>query len=284
MEDFRGEEAQYNRLREALRRLYALNIKSGLLEGLVKKEAQRIGVAAMARTDIDKFRKGEVGRPRDIRRILPLWSVVFSPVFLLPTADPAGPDDQRPRQSGIHEFFHAAVKFYDVHKHRQARTKIDLLGRFAFYHFSEYFHGFAAVKRAVVIGQWDINLVDGAYCVEEKQQYDGALGKHRMEDSYIGYCLPKGPNVCLLMREAKRETPKFYVLDAVYDNPKTLKTEVLTGQMLKGSYRHKILSFAGLCRPRSRNHGCAMQYPALHRYSGPCAGRAGGALGEVKPE
>jgi hypothetical protein len=64
MDDFRGEEAQYNRLREALRRLYALNIKSGQLERMVEEEAARIGVGAMTRTDIDKFRKGEVGRPR----------------------------------------------------------------------------------------------------------------------------------------------------------------------------------------------------------------------------
>ena len=41
MDDFRGEEAQYNRLREALRRLYALNIKSGQLERMVEEEAAR---------------------------------------------------------------------------------------------------------------------------------------------------------------------------------------------------------------------------------------------------
>ena len=132
------------------------------------------------------------------------------------------------------------MQFYDVHQHRQHRTKTDLLGRFAFYHFSEYFHKFAAVQRAVVIGQWDIHLADRAYCVAEIQEYDGALGQRKMHDRYTGYCLPKGPNVCLLMREAKRETPKFYVLDAVFDNPDTLQTEVLAGHMLKGSFRHKF--------------------------------------------
>jgi hypothetical protein len=75
--------------------------------------------------------------------------------------------------------------------------------------------------------------------VKEKQEYDGNLGKQRMRDLYNGYCLPKGPNLCFIMREAKKETPKFYMLDAVYDNPDTLKTEVLAGHMLKGSLRHK---------------------------------------------
>ena len=238
MEDFRGEEAQYTRLREALRRLYTLNVKSGQLERMVQPEARRIGVEAMSRTDIDKFRKGEVGRPRDIRRVLPLWRVVFSPEFLLPTADQ---DNSRsPQSGGLHDFFHAAVKFYDVHQHRQTRAKTGLLGRFAFYHFSEYFHRFASVQRAVVIGQWDIHLSDGAYCVEEKQEYDGKLGKHTMLDSYTGYCLPKGPNLCLIFRESHRETPKFYMLEALYDHPKTRQTDVMAGYMLKGSYRHKF--------------------------------------------
>ena len=241
MDDFRGEDAQYTRLREALGRLYALKIKSGQLEHMVEPEARRIGVEAMARTDIDKFRKGEVGRPRDIRRIIPLWRVVFSPAFLLPTADPAGQEDARsPQSGGVHGFFHAAVQFYDVHQHRQTRAKTGLLGRFAFYHFSEYFHRFSAMQRAVVIGQWDIHLVDGAYCVDEKQEYDGALGRQKMHDHYTGYCLPKGPNVCLIVREVHKETPKFYMLEALYDHPKTRQTDVLAGYMLKGSYRHKF--------------------------------------------
>jgi hypothetical protein len=238
MEDFRGKDAQYDRLRDALRTLYDLNVKSGQLERMVKPEADRMGVEAMTRTDIDKFRKGDVERPRDIRRILPLWSVVFSPEFLLPTAETA--TDSRSTPSSVHDFFHAAVQFYDVHQHRQTRTKLDLLGRFAFYHFSEYFHRFAAVQSAVVVGQWDIHLAEGAYCVEEKQHYDGELGRQKMHDRYTGYCLPKGPNVCLIVREVHRETPKFYMLEALYDHPKTRQTDVLAGYMLKGSYRHKF--------------------------------------------
>jgi hypothetical protein len=61
-----------------------------------------------------------------------------------------------------------------------------------------------------------------------------------MRDGYTGYCLPKGPNICLIMRHATTETPKFYVLEAVYDNLDTLQTEVMAGYMLKGSLRHKF--------------------------------------------
>jgi hypothetical protein len=32
-----------------------------------------------------------------------------------------------------------------------------------------------------------------------------------------------------MMKEAKKETPKFYMLETVYDHPKTLKTEVMAG-------------------------------------------------------
>ena len=37
-----------------------------------------------------------------------------------------------------HEYFMLSVKFFDVHQHRKKRLRVDLLGRFTFYHFSEY--------------------------------------------------------------------------------------------------------------------------------------------------
>ena len=132
------------------------------------------------------------------------------------------------------------MKFFDIHQHRQTRAKTDLLGRFMFYHFSEVFHKFSAsIPRAVVVGQWDIDLAGAAFLIEEKQYYDGRLGKQEREDVYNGYCLPKGRNICFLMREAKKETPKFYMLESDYDHPITHETKVVSGHMLKGSHNRK---------------------------------------------
>jgi hypothetical protein len=109
-----------------------------------------------------------------------------------------------------------------------------------FYHFSEVFHKFSAeIPRAVVVGQWDIDLTDGAFSIEEKQYYDGMLGKQERRDFYNGYCLPKGRNICFLMRESHKETPKFYMLEAEFDDPITHETKVLSGHMLKGSHNRK---------------------------------------------
>ena len=81
--------------------------------------------------------------------------------------------------------------------------------------------------------------LDGAFCIEEKQYYDGNLGKQERHDVYNGYSLPKGRNICFLMREAKRETPKFYMLESEHDDPVTFQTQVLSGHMLKGSHNRK---------------------------------------------
>jgi hypothetical protein len=244
MENFRGDPAQYERMVERLGYLYERGIKSVSLEGKVEQEARRLGVDALSRTDLDKLRKGTVKRPRDFEKAVALWNVLFSGRHGLPTPDASetGASAEGEAAPSVHEYFHASVKFFDVHKHRQKRVSVDLLGRFAFYHYSEYFHKFSDVlPRAVVVGQWDINLEGGAYCVEEKQSYDGSLGKQAMPlDIYTGYCLPKGPNICLIMREVKKETPKFYVLEAEYDNPVTLQTEVMAGYMLKGSHKQKF--------------------------------------------
>lgn len=69
---------------------------------------------------------------------------------------------------------------------------------------------------------------------------DGRLGKQLMKEFHTGYCLPKGLNVCLIMKETERETPKLYALKAVYDNPVTHQTEVLSGYILKSSCMHKF--------------------------------------------
>jgi hypothetical protein len=231
MEEFRGDPAQLEQLRERLRALHETGrAKSAELERLSREEARRLGTAHMTRTDIDKFREGIVTRPRDLKKVLPLWNVVFSENFLLP-ATPAVSD-----RATDHPFFDSAVQFFDVHQHRQKRAKINLLGRFTFYHFSEYFHKFSNdIPRAVVVGQWDIKLSDGAYCVEEKQEYDGKLGKIPMRDFYTGYCLPKGVNICLVMRQDEKETPKFYVLESIFNDPITKQTMTIAGYMLKGS-------------------------------------------------
>jgi hypothetical protein len=235
MEEFRGDYEQFERLRERLRVLHETGrAKSAELERLSKEEARRLGTAYMTRTDIDKFREGTVTRPRDLKKVLPLWNVVFSDNFLLPAA-PAVSD-----RASDHPFFDSVVQFFDVHQHRQTRAKKNLLGRFMFYHFSEYFHKFSAsVPRAVVVGQWDISLVDGAFCIEEKQNYDGKIGKQMMHEVYNGYCLPKGRNICFILRESHKETPKFYMLEAEFDDPVTLETMVLSGHMLKGSHTRK---------------------------------------------
>lgn len=96
------------------------------------------------------------------------------------------------------------------------------------------------MPKAVVVGQWDIALADGVCCVEETQEYDGKLGKRSMRDLYKGYGVPKGPNMCFILKEAKKETPKFYMLEPVHDDPGTHQTQFLAGYMLKGSYHHKF--------------------------------------------
>jgi hypothetical protein len=236
MEEFRGDHAQFERLRDVLRALHEKGkAKSALLERLAKEEARRLGISAMTRTDIDKFREGTVTRPRDPQKVVPLWNVVFSENFLLPAASAVsgGAVD--------HPFFYSALKFFDVHQHRNKRLKVDLHGKFVFYHYSEYFHKFSeAMPKAVVVGQWDIALADGVCCVEEKQDYDGKIGKRAMQDFYKGYGLPKGPNMCFVLKEEKKETPKFYMLESVHDDPKTYQTVILAGYMLKGSYHHKF--------------------------------------------
>jgi hypothetical protein len=242
MEEFRGDAEQFDRLREALRALHAeKKAKSVQLARHVKMEAGSLGTAFMTRQDIDKFREGEVERPRELRKVLPLWNVVFSGKYLLPaTPAPKISDDKAAAPAG-HEFFYSAVRFFDVHQHRNKRLKVDLHGKFVFYHYSEYFHKFSeAMPKAVVVGQWDIALDDGVCSVEEKQDYDGKLGKRAMRDLYKGYGLPKGPNMCFILKEGKKETPKFYMLEAVHDDPETFQTQFLAGYMLKGSYHHKF--------------------------------------------
>src|SRR5689334_4267569 len=140
MDEFRGTPEQYERLREALRTLYDTDVKSAEIEGLAQKEAKRLGIDDwMTRTDLDKFRKEEVEKPRGIRRVVAVWNVVFSPEYHLPTAvrpEPPSSDSGLQHSPGPHGFFHACVAFFDVHQHRQIRAKTDILGRFRFYHFS----------------------------------------------------------------------------------------------------------------------------------------------------
>src|SRR2546429_6720650 len=122
MEAFRGEPAQVEKLRAEIRVLPEKKIKSADLARRVEKEANSLGIGCMSRTDIDKFRTGVVDRPRDIQKALPLWNVVFSDPFLRPDAPPspaAAPDLVNPE----HAFFYAAVKFFDVHQHRNKRLK-----------------------------------------------------------------------------------------------------------------------------------------------------------------
>lgn len=235
MEDFRtGDDAQRERLRQALRVLYNKphTIKSSLLARLVEKEARRLNLAAMHRTNIDKFRKHKVTKPRDPRILTPLWNVVFDPRFGLPTADRsegvATPESQSGDGGGQHEFFQAAVNFFNA----DSQPSTNMQGRFVFYRYSEYFYKYSdAIPNAVVVGQWDI---DQSGFIKEKQEYDGRLGRHPMREDYQGYCLPKSINICLLMREAYKNTPKFYVLEELYDDPETVQT-VLLGYMLKAS-------------------------------------------------
>jgi hypothetical protein len=227
---------------ERLVYLYERGIKSGSLEGKVEQEARRLGADALSRTDLDKLRRGVVKRPREFEKAVALWNVLFSGKYGLPAADASetGASAEGEAAPSAHEYFHASVKFFDVHQHRQTRAKKSLLGRFMFYHFSEYFHKFSAsIPRAVVVGQWDIDLSDGAFCIEEKQDYDGKLGKQTMRDVYTGCCLPKGRNICFMLRQGLKETPKFYMLEAEFDDPVTHETKVLSGHMLKGSENRK---------------------------------------------
>ena len=217
--------------------------KSAQLEAMAKDEARLLGTGWPNRQDIDKYREGTVKKARDFRKVIPLWNVVFFPKYRLPTADysePPPPDGGLTGRSGPHGFFMPAWRFSMFISTGISAPKTDLLGRFMFYHFSEYFHKFSAsIPRAVVVGQWDIDFADGAFRIEEKQDYYGSIGKQERHAVYNGYCLPKGRNICFIMREAKKETPKFYMLEAEYDNPVTHQTEVLSGHMLKGSHNRK---------------------------------------------
>jgi hypothetical protein len=246
MDEFRGAPEQYKRLKAALEQLYEADIKSAQLVTLAREEAARLGINVLdcaTYTDLNKLRTGEVKKARVFRRLIPVWNVVFSGRYHLPTADPSEPPPPEaalPDGPAPHGFFDACVSFFDVHQHRQTRAKKNLLGRFMFYHFSEVFHKFSAsIPRAVLVGQWDIDLVDGAFCIEEKQNYDGGIGKQEMHYVYNGYCLPKGRNICFLMRESHKETPKFYMLESEFDDPVTHETKVLSGHMLKGSHNRK---------------------------------------------
>ena len=63
-------------------------------------------------------------------------------------------------------------------------------------------------------------------------------GKQERHDIYNGI-LPKGRNICFIMREAYKETPKFYMLESEFDDPVTHQSKVLSGHMLKGSHNRK---------------------------------------------
>src|SRR3954447_14046892 len=137
METFRADPAQYERLRERLRDLYERGIKSVALEEKVEQEARLLGADALSRTDLDKLRRGLVKRPREFDKAVALWNVLFSGRYGLPEAEdsePAASSDGGAAAS-VHEYFHASVRFFDVHQHRNVRAKTDLLGRFLFYHF-----------------------------------------------------------------------------------------------------------------------------------------------------
>jgi hypothetical protein len=85
----------------------------------VGQEALRLGADALGRTDIDKLRKGIVKKPREFSKAVALWSVVFSPKYGLPTAEASETGASAEGEavaSGGHEYFHASVRFFDVHR------------------------------------------------------------------------------------------------------------------------------------------------------------------------
>ena len=229
MEPFKGESGQVEQLRAELRVLYDRDIKSGELVRRVEKEAKSLGIECMTRWDIHKLRTGTVKRPRDIEKAVALWNVVFSDPFLRRDAPPS-PVAADNLNTPEHEFFHSSVKFFHVRQHHETRAKDNLPGRFMFYHFSEVFHKFSAsIPRAVVVGQWDIDLAGGAFCIEEKQDYYGSLGKQERHDIYNGYSLPKGRNICFIMREAHKEIPKFYMLESSMTIPSPFRQRCSPG-------------------------------------------------------
>jgi hypothetical protein len=176
-------------------------------------------------------------------KLKPLWNVVFSGRYDLPAPDQ--PDlvaAELKTLAGPHGFFHACAKFFRVSEIHNVQIQENLPGRFAFYHFSEIFHKFSpTIPRAVLIGQWDIDLINGVYYVTERQAYDGKLGRLPARDRYNGYCLPMSMNISFILRHAMEQTPKYYMLRApsAYDDPETSQIQVLFGFMLKGSEEHQ---------------------------------------------
>ena len=53
------------------------------------------------------------------------------------------------------------------------------------------------------------------------------------EETFKGYCLPKGSNLCFVMRRSVNETPKFYTFDTRFEDETLARTSWMSGYMLK---------------------------------------------------
>ena len=104
---------------------------------------------------------------------------------------------------------------------------------FVFYQFSESWDSTKPSKRAIVVGQFDLTVIEYdsvVVSVSERQAYDGKLGRTMMTETYKGYCVPNNTNLCFVM-----EAPKFYVFDERFDEPALKRTSWMSGYMLKPS-------------------------------------------------
>jgi hypothetical protein len=233
---------QYERLREYLRTLYDTHgIKSSLVIQAIS-EVKGEKAAVPTRTDLDKLRRGENKEPKGVK-IENLWEAVHTKYGELLGIGPDGLTNDAPRSAvaspgeADHSFFEALSRFYYVHQDDNTRLIRFLTGRFVFYHFSEMLldHG-SPPKRAIVVGQFDIAATGKSPPVVEvieRQACDGRLGPSAMTETYEGYCLPKGSNLCFVLRDNRKETPKFYTFHKRFEDGAPARTTWMRGYMLK---------------------------------------------------
>ena len=161
MTAFNGKREQYELLRQAIVTLKERDdIGSGKLLRDVEafNRTTNYSVALPYYTTIDKFRKGKGSGGTD--KIDPItasciWKYVYQ---MHPELLELSPESEN-ITVGEHDFFHSLVRFFDVHQHRNARMKVDLIGRFAFYHFSETFHRSASPKNSTRHCCWPMGCI-----------------------------------------------------------------------------------------------------------------------------
>jgi hypothetical protein len=229
--EFHDTRAEYDWLRQALIVLYGNHdVRSA---DLIRQAKLRCN-----RATIDKFRNGRTRRLNS-NIANPLWMHLvahYRSALALPVTSASSPATEAAADDPT-AFFAAVSKYYHAHKIRSGPRMDWLAGRYRFFQYSEEFnHHSADLSCAIVIGEFRIIPKPGLVLVEERQAYDGQLGKTSMTETSSGICLPKGHEFFFLMKTGARETPKFCVFHKVHYDGQPRRAQWMKGYMLKGSY------------------------------------------------